>query len=80
MCASPPPNCFDLEERRETMPKQQHTEEIQTLKMQRIETLLEQALLDTALAVLYTLSEKQKRLRESICFKTDCPMRDDILF
>jgi len=62
------------------MPKQQHTEEIQALKLQQIELLLEQALLDTVLSVLYTLSEKQKRLRESICFKTDCPMRDDSMF
>jgi hypothetical protein len=62
------------------MPKQPNPEEIQALKLQRIETLLEQTLLDTVLSVLYTLSEKQKRLRESICFKTDCPMRDDSMF
>ena len=62
------------------MPKKPHAEEIQALKLQRIETLVEQTLLDTALSVLSSLSEKQMRLRESICFKTDCPMRDDIMF
>jgi hypothetical protein len=62
------------------MPKQPNPEEIQALKLQRIETLLEQTLLDTALSVLYSLAEKQIHLRKSICFKTDCPMRDDSMF
>ena len=55
-------------------------EDIQQLKIERIAELIEQALLDTALAVLSRLSERQQQLPLPICFKTDCPMRDVIPF
>lgn len=55
-------------------------EDINAQKAQKIEVLLEQILLDTTLTVLYALAERQSHIRKSLCYKTDCPMRDDIAF
>jgi hypothetical protein len=50
-------------------------------KMQRISDLLEELLLDTALSVLYKLSEyRQGREITAICYKSSCPSRDQIPF
>jgi hypothetical protein len=53
-------------------------EDVRQLKTEHLATLLEQTLLDTVLNVLCRLSERQRPL--PICYKTDCPMRDDIPF
>lgn len=50
------------------------------LKMQRITDLIEQVLTDTALAVLYRLADNRKLRPPVICYKQDCPMRDNIPF
>ena len=50
------------------------------LKMQRITDLIEQVLTDTALAVLYRLADNRKLRPLVICYKQDCPMRDNIPF
>ena len=49
-------------------------------KMQRITDLIEQVPTDTALAVLYRLADNRKLLPPVICYKQDCPMRDNIPF
>jgi hypothetical protein len=49
-------------------------------KIERIEAMLEQLVLDTLLSVLYKISEKSKQLPRVVCYKTDCPGRDDIPF
>jgi hypothetical protein len=53
---------------------------IKDLKTQRITDLIEQVLTDTALAVLYRLAENRKLCPSVICYKHDCPLRDDIPF
>ena len=53
---------------------------IKELKTQRITDLIEQVLIDTALAVLYRLSENRKLQPPVICYKDDCPSRDNIPF
>jgi hypothetical protein len=55
-------------------------ETIKDLKTQRITDLFEQVLTDTALAVLYRLSDNRKLRPPVICYKHDCPLRDDIPF
>ena len=55
-------------------------ETINELKTQRIEKLLEQVLLDTVLSTLYKLAEIQKQKPRSVCYKSDCPARDEIPF
>ena len=49
-------------------------------KIDRIEAMLEQLALDTVLSVLYRISEKRKQLPQVICYKSDCPSRDDFPF
>ena len=49
-------------------------------KIERIEAMLEQLALDTVLSVLYRISEKRKQLPQVICYKSDCPLRNDIPF
>jgi hypothetical protein len=53
---------------------------IKDLKTQRITNLIEQVLTDTALAVLYRLADNKKLRPPVICYKQDCPMRDNIPF
>lgn len=53
---------------------------IKELKAQRITDLIEQVLIDTALAVLYRLAENRKLQPPVMCYKDDCPMRDNIPF
>jgi hypothetical protein len=55
-------------------------ETIKNLKTQRIADLIEQVLTDTALAVLYRLADNRKLRPPVICYKSDCPMRDNIPF
>jgi len=55
------------------------TEEINEQKVDRLAMLIEQVLLDTALAVVHQLCQNQKQ-RLCICYKSDCSMRDDIPF
>lgn len=55
-------------------------ETIKNLKTQRITELIEQVLTDTTLAVLYRLADKSKLRPPVICYKSDCPMRDNIPF
>jgi hypothetical protein len=55
-------------------------ETIKNLKTQRITDLIEQVLTDTALAVVYRLAENRKLSAPVICYKEDCPLRDDIPF
>jgi hypothetical protein len=55
-------------------------ETIKNLKTQRITELIEQVLTDTTLAVLYRLADNRKLRPPVICYKNDCPMRDNIPF
>lgn len=55
------------------------TEDINEQKINRIAELLEQVLIDVALSALYRLCHNHKNSRH-ICYKSDCPMRDDIPF
>lgn len=55
-------------------------ETINGLKTQRTAELLQQVLIDTALAVVYRVAENQKLRPQAICYKPDCPMRDSIPF
>jgi hypothetical protein len=55
-------------------------ETIKNLKTQRITDLIEQVLIDTALAVLYRLADNRKLRPPVLCYKDDCPMRDNIPF
>jgi len=55
-------------------------ETIKELKVQLITDLIEQVLTDTALAVLYRLAENRKLRPPVICYKNNCPMRDNIPF
>ena len=55
-------------------------DKINEQKLDRIETLLEQLALDTVLTILYRLTEKHKLLPTPICYKVDCPQRDEIPF
>ncbi|MFZ0725258.1 MAG: hypothetical protein WAM61_05670 [Desulfobacterales bacterium] len=56
------------------------TEDFSEQKLERIETMIEDLALDTLLSVLYKISEKRKQLPQVICYKSDCPLRDDIPF
>jgi hypothetical protein len=49
-------------------------------KIERIEAMLEQLALDTILSVLYKISEKREQLPRVVCYKSDCPGRDEIPF
>ena len=53
---------------------------INDLKTQRITDLIDQVVTDTALAVLNRLADKKKHCSRVICYKHDCPLRDDIPF
>lgn len=55
-------------------------ETIKELKTQLITDLIEQVLTDTALAVLYRLAENRKLRPPVICYKNNCPLRDNIPF
>jgi hypothetical protein len=55
-------------------------ETIKELKTELITDLIEQVLTDTALAVLYRLAENRKLRPPVICYKDNCPMRDNIPF
>ncbi|MGB8720651.1 MAG: hypothetical protein WCD46_15200 [Desulfobacterales bacterium] len=55
-------------------------ETIKELKVQLITDLIEQVLTDTAMAVLYRLAENRKLRPPVICYKDNCPMRDNIPF
>jgi len=55
-------------------------ETIKDLKTQRITDLIEQVLTDAALAVVYRLAKNRKLAAPVICYKKDCPLRDDIPF
>jgi hypothetical protein len=55
-------------------------ETIKELKVQLITDLIEQVLTDTALAVLYRLAENRKLRPPVICYKDNCPLRDNIPF
>jgi hypothetical protein len=55
-------------------------ETIKELKTQLITDLIEQVLTDTALAVLYRLAENRKLRPPVICYKDNCPLRDNIPF
>lgn len=56
------------------------TEDITEQKTGKIEELIEQLVLDMLLSVLAKICENQRQIRQSICYKTNCPMRDDIPF
>jgi hypothetical protein len=56
------------------------TEEITEQKTRRIADLLEQLVLDMFLSALGKICENQEQTRESVCYKTNCPMRDGIPF
>ena len=55
-------------------------EDINAQIMDRIGALLEQLILQKVVDALYSLIERQRLLPRSICYKPDCPMRDDIPF
>jgi len=55
-------------------------ETIKELKVQLITDLIEQVLTDTALTVLYRLAENRKLRPPVICYKDNCPLRDNIPF
>jgi hypothetical protein len=56
------------------------SETIKNLKTQLIADLIQQVLTDTALSVLYRLADNRKLRPPLICYKNDCPMRDNIPF
>jgi hypothetical protein len=56
------------------------SEEISAHKMGRLEDMIEQLVFDTLLAVLNKIGENQAQVRQTICYKSDCPLRDDIPF
>ena len=56
------------------------TEDFSEQKLDRIEAMIEDLALDTVLSVLYRISEKRKQLPQMICYKSDCPLRDEIPF
>lgn len=49
-------------------------------KINGIENMLEQLILDSFLTALRKICGNQEQTRQSICYKTDCPMRDHIPF
>ena len=55
-------------------------ENINAQIMDRIGALLEQLILHKVVDALYAMIEKQRQHPKSICYKPDCPMRDDIPF
>jgi len=57
-----------------------NTEDFSEQKLERIEAMIEDLALDTVLSILYRISEKRKQLPQVICYKSDCPLRDDIPF
>lgn len=56
------------------------SETIKNLKTQLIADLIQQVLTDTALSVLYRLADNRKLRPPVICYRSDCPMRDNIPF
>lgn len=56
------------------------TEDFSEQKLDRIETMIEEFALDTVLSILHRISEKRKQLPKVICYKSDCPLRDEIPF
>ncbi len=61
------------------MQQQLTLDDIAEMKMHKIALLIEKTLLNTTLAVLHRLDENQSQ-QQYICYKSDCPMRDDIPF
>ena len=57
-----------------------NTEDFSEQKLERIEAMIEDLALDTVLSIVYRISEKRKQLPQVICYKSDCPLRDDIPF
>lgn len=55
-------------------------ETVKDLKAQKIADLIEEVLTITALDVLSRLAQRQKYRPSTICYKTDCPLRDVIPF
>ena len=55
-------------------------EEITEQKISNIENMLEQLILDSLLAALRKIYDNHEQTRQAICYKTNCPMRDDIPF
>ncbi len=55
-------------------------EEISAQKMGRLEDMIEQLVFDTLIAVLYKIDENQAQARQTIRYKSDCPLRDNIPF
>ena len=49
-------------------------------KIDRIQAMLEQVILDIVLSVLDRITEKHTQLPQCICYKSDCHMRDPIPF
>ena len=49
-------------------------------KMDRIQAMLEQIVLDTVLSVLDKITEKNDQAPQCVCYKSDCLMRDNIPF
>ena len=56
------------------------TEDFSEQKLDRIETMIEEFALDTVLSILHRISENRKQLPQVICYKSDCPLRDEIPF
>lgn len=55
-------------------------ETVKDLKYQKLADLLEEILTNTALDLLSQLAQRQNHLPSTICYKTDCPLRDVIPF
>ena len=49
-------------------------------KMDRIQAMLEQLVLDTILSVLDKIAEKRTQSPQCLCYRSDCKLRDDIPF
>jgi len=55
-------------------------EEITEQKINGIESMIEQLIIDSFLTVLRKICGNQEQARQKICYKNNCPMRDDIPF
>lgn len=57
-----------------------HNEEIAAQKMNHIEALIEQIILDTIIAASCRILENREKASENICYRSNCTMRDSIPF
>jgi len=55
-------------------------ETVKDLKSEKLADLLEEILIDTALDILNRLAQRYNGQSLTVCYRTDCPSRDNIPF